>query len=229
MLDVGKVMVQISVAGLVGTHVRDHVPKGRVRWQLIVLDSLGGCWHVFPVIQFAVVDLLQEDSVGVHCLLLEVANKSMARRWRNHVRQEVPIEKDSLCCGDHESVEDPWVAQSQEKEEVHTFVLRLLQQVVDPAVVALQGSQTAQVALHASNHAWDTSYGLEEDDAVHPATLVQRLWVVARSKVKRGACQLDDRASDPVTDTLRLLVGVLNLFNLLLGVDRVSHAVALGV
>ena len=64
----------------------------------------------------------------------------MARRRSDHVHQEVEIEETSLAKGDDQSVQDSWVSHLEEKEEMHTLVLSLLKQVMDPAVVALERS-----------------------------------------------------------------------------------------
>ncbi len=42
---------------------------------------------------------------------------------------------------DGHSEDEAWLSQLQESEEVHPFVLRLFQQRVDPAMVAVHPSQ----------------------------------------------------------------------------------------
>ena len=54
----GEVVVKVAMAGLVGPHVRHHVPEGGIRSQLVVLHGLGRCWHRLPVLEVTLVDLL---------------------------------------------------------------------------------------------------------------------------------------------------------------------------
>ena len=93
---VGEVMVEISVAGLVGSNIQDHVPEGCIFRHLIVVDGLLGCAHGLPNLKSAVVDLIEHDSVSMHSFLFKVSYKSVACRWREHIGQEVAIEEDTL-------------------------------------------------------------------------------------------------------------------------------------
>ena len=55
---------------------------------------------------------------------------------------------------------------------MHTLIFSLLEQVMDPSMIALQSPQTTQMPLHTANHSWDASNGLKENHAIHPLTLV---------------------------------------------------------
>ena len=83
--------------------------------------------------------------------------------------------------------------------------------------------------LHATDHSWYTSNRLQEDDSVEPATLIEFVWVISRNQIKRPAGARNQEHSEAVANALRRLVSVLYLLYFLLGVDRMSHAIALGV
>ena len=51
-------------------------------------------------------------------------------------------------------------------EQVHALVLRLLEQRVDPAVVAAHEAERAEVAVLGGDHAGDARNGLEHDGAM---------------------------------------------------------------
>jgi len=92
--------------------------------------------------QVALVDRLDQSSVRVDCLFLKVAYKSVAERWKQHVSERVRVEENTLCRDDRESLQNARLSQVKEEEQVHTLVLRLLQQVIYPSVVPLKFSQT---------------------------------------------------------------------------------------
>ena len=109
---------------------------------------------------------------------------------------------------------------------MHALVLCLLEQVMDPAMVALKCPQTAQVPLHATNHTWHAGNRLQEDNAIHPTALIKLLRVISRDHVKGGTSDLDHEIGEAVPDSCWGLVSVLHILYFLLGVDRVGHAVA---
>ena len=65
-----------------------------------------------------------------------------------------------VCCGptlssQHSSPEEEvGLLERQEGEQVHALILSLLQQRVDPAMVALEAAQGSQVPQHGPHHAW---------------------------------------------------------------------------
>ena len=136
--NVGEVVIQVPMASLISAHMSDHVSEGGIRGQVVILDGLLGCLHALPVGKVALVDLLKQHCVRVNCLFLQVANESMAVGGRQKICNEVGIEEDSLRRSNHQAIQDAWVPQLQEKEQVHALVLSLLEQMVDPAMVAFQ-------------------------------------------------------------------------------------------
>ena len=127
----------------ISPHMRNHLSKTSVVAELVVLASFIGRPHLRPVRQVAFIDLVQDDRVGVHGLLLKVADVAMARRGHQHIREEVRIEEHSLADCNTKSVQDSWVSKLEEKEQVHALVLCLLQQVMNPAMVTLQRPQAS--------------------------------------------------------------------------------------
>ena len=156
-------MVQVTVAGFVGAHVGDHLPERCVLFQLVILDCFLRRLHLLPVNEVAFVDLFEQDRIRMHGLFFEIADEPMAGRGSDHVGQKVRVEEDALGQSDNQSVNDSRISQLQEEEQVHALVLCLLKQVVDPAVVTLEGSQAPQVPLHAPDHAWNAGDGLKEN------------------------------------------------------------------
>jgi len=156
----------------------------------------------------------------------------MARRWREQIGQEIGIEEDCLGSCDKDSVYYARISEPQKEEQVHAFILRLLKQMMNPAVVALQSSQTAQVPLHSADHSWHASNRLQKDHAVHPATFVQPVqifFIVIGDIIVDNTADSDQTISDLASDALRWNMREFDIFSILLGVDRVRHAITLRI
>jgi len=69
--------------------------------------------------------------------LFKIADESVANLRGNQIRKEITVEENTLCEHYRNSEENSRVPLVKEKEKVHSLVLCLLQQVVDPAMVAL--------------------------------------------------------------------------------------------
>ena len=80
---VSEMMVQISMAGLIGSNVCNHVSEAGIFMKLIVLYSFLISFHFKPVLQSRVfsVQLFEQDCISVNSLLLEVADPAMACGW----------------------------------------------------------------------------------------------------------------------------------------------------
>ena len=112
---------------------------------------------------------------------------------------------------------------------MHALVLRLLQQVMNPAVITLESPQTTQVSLHSANHARDTSDTFQEDDSVHPLTLVQLYRVISSDCVKDSSGELNCVPCDFIADATRLLMCIFDLLQILLLIDWMSHSITLRI
>lgn len=70
----------------------------------------------------------------------------------------------TLCAQKEEFHEPAGFAHFQKGQEVHPLVVRLLEQRLDPTIVALQRPYRAQMAEHARHHTRDTGNGFEKDE-----------------------------------------------------------------
>ena len=86
---------------------------------------------------------------------------------------------------DHESGDGASLEHRQAHQKVHPLILGLLEKGVDPAVVALQGSQRAKVTEAGGDKARHSCKGLEHDEA--PLNCPRRRIVlgVARDEIER--------------------------------------------
>ena len=68
----------------------------------------------------------------------------------------------------------------RKEKEMHALVFCLFKEMVNPPMVVLNLPQTSEMALHASDHSWDGSDCLKEDDSVEPSLLLHGVRVVKR-------------------------------------------------
>ena len=232
MLQISEMMIQVSVTGLVCADVQDHISESGVLFHMVILDGLIGSPHLLPHLQIAIVDLLEHHRVGVHGLFFKIAHKPVAKRRRQHVGQEVGVEENTLATSDQHSVDNARVPQLQEEKQVHAFILCLLEQMMNPSVVSLQRSQTAQVPLHSTNHSWHSRNRLKKDNAVHPHTLIHLVHfflIILGDRVETGTGELNQVPTELGTEALWRLVRELHSLSVLLGVDRVRHPITFRV
>ncbi|KXH63971.1 hypothetical protein CNYM01_13806 [Colletotrichum nymphaeae SA-01] len=111
--------------------------------------------RIGPLRQQALVDLVETARVRVHGLLLEVPDEAVGDLGGDEVRQEHAVEEDALGAEDHDLHEPARLRHLHERQEVHALVEALLEERLDPAVVALHAAQAAEVAEHAGDHARD--------------------------------------------------------------------------
>ena len=134
-----------------------------------------------------------------------------------------------MCQSNHQSVDHAMIPQLKIEEQVHALVLRLLQQVMNPAMVALERAQTTQMSVHPTNHTWHASNGFKEDASIHPATLVKFVGVVACRFVKNTARRGNHLEHNIVFNSIWCLVRELDIVGGLLRVDWMRHPVAFRV
>ncbi|CRJ86145.1 hypothetical protein BN1723_000082 [Verticillium longisporum] len=111
------------------------------------------------VSSLAFLDLADAARVRVHGLLLEVADEAMRDLGRDEIRQEHAVEEDALGTDEHDLHEPARLRHLHKGQQVHALIVRLLEQRLDPAVVALHATKAAEMAEHASDHAWDCLVG----------------------------------------------------------------------
>lgn len=119
---------------------------------------------VSPSLETAMVELEQAAGVGVNSLFLKVADEAVANLGREEVRDEHGVVEDTLSTEHDESHEPAGLVHFEEGEEMHSLVVRLLEKGLDPALIRLETANGLEMAQATSNHAGNTSNGLEEDE-----------------------------------------------------------------
>lgn len=107
---------------------------------------------------FVILVVRVRDSLCPTCLFLESANETVGRLWRGEVEQKEEVVHDSLGAEYEEASQERWLRYREEGsddesaqlswppltrvrnpndlQEVHTLVLGLLEQCVDPAAIS---------------------------------------------------------------------------------------------
>jgi hypothetical protein len=85
------------------------------------------------------------------------------------------------------------------------------------------------VTLHTTNHSWNASHGLKEDDSIDPFALIHLFGIIARDKIESHSGHLDSTISNLVFDAFSVSVGDFDALDILLLVDGVSHPVGFGI
>jgi hypothetical protein len=111
------------------------------------------------------VNLVNSPRVRVHGLLLEVPDEAVDDLGGDEVGDEEAVEEDALRADDHGLHKPAGLAHLHKGEKVHALVVALLEEGLDPAVVAAHAAEAVEVAEHAAHHAWDAGYAFEEDEA----------------------------------------------------------------
>mmetsp|Transcript_38366 Transcript_38366/g.75323 ORF Transcript_38366/g.75323 Transcript_38366/m.75323 type:complete len:273 (+) Transcript_38366:1651-2469(+) len=218
-------VVDVAVVGLICSDGQPDVPKLCSLRQLPIVHSNRGCGHVGEQGKVALVHLLQETAVSLHSLLLEVPHESVAEPGRDEIREGVHCKEDALSHQYSKAENGAGFLKNESCHEVHTFVLRLLQQCVDPSVVSLHLSEGVQVSYHRPDHAWHSCNGFKEDDAVQPAPLVQLPEFISGQNVKAKAHHSHRRIRKMLCDVLGFVVGDLHLAGRFLIPHRVGECV----
>lgn len=103
------------------------------------------------------VKFMQAAGVSVNSLFLEVADKAVANLGREEVRDEHGVVEDTLSTEHDESHEPAGLVHFEKGEEVHSLVVGLLEERLDPALVRLETADGLEVAQAPGNHARNTS------------------------------------------------------------------------
>mmetsp|Transcript_20354 Transcript_20354/g.49185 ORF Transcript_20354/g.49185 Transcript_20354/m.49185 type:complete len:218 (-) Transcript_20354:300-953(-) len=178
-----------------------------------------------PLAEAAVIDGVDDRRVRVHRLLLEVADEAVARAGGDHVHQKERVHEDSLGADHAQPEHRPRLLELDEGEEVHPLVLRLLEQSVDPPVVAVHAAKRPKVPQHPRRHPRDARDSLEEDGAVEHLVVCHLPEPVAGEGVEGPAGHLNEHQRQAVRHVRGLDVRLLHRVHLLLGPDSVGHGV----
>lgn len=120
--------------------------------------------------------VLDDVGVCIHRGLLQIAHKPVHGLGVNDVHGHQGWSHDSLCRHNHKASEPRGLKLLQTQQQVHTLVLRLLQQGGDPAIVALQSAQRPEMSEPSSHEARHASYTLQDNET--PLHSLHR-WVVS--------------------------------------------------
>ena len=177
--NIGEVVIQVSMASLVCSYCSQHVSNFVIaRWKHVVLYCVARSWHVRPGWKSTFINCLKQESVSVYSLLFQVANPAVTPSWPEQIHQEIPIRNTYLRESKHNSERNSRVTHGQKQEEVHSLILGLLEEVMDPTVISLKCSETSHVSLHRTHHARYSGDRFQENDSVKPRSfIITRLWV----------------------------------------------------
>mmetsp|Transcript_34096 Transcript_34096/g.88482 ORF Transcript_34096/g.88482 Transcript_34096/m.88482 type:complete len:306 (-) Transcript_34096:283-1200(-) len=220
-------MVHVAVASLIGADGKDHVQNGGPLLEPPV--HLGDLWGLLlmPLRNFRCLQVLSQVGVRLHSLLFEVTHSRVACLGEEDVQEHVRIEHDALPKKHHSTEKGARLAHLEERQQVHALVLRLLQQGVDPAVVALHPAQAVHVAEHAGHHPGHTGHGLQKDGSRHPLVRCHLVRPIAGGKIEGRAHGLDGTVCHILVDLLRRLVPRCDTLHILLRVHRVHEEIRL--
>lgn len=110
-------------------------------------------------------NLVNGSRVGVNSFLLQVSDEAVDNLGSNKVCEEHSVEKDTLGADDHELHEPAGFAKLHEHQKMHTLVVTLLEERLDPTVVALHAAEAVEVAKHTAYHARHAGNALKKDEA----------------------------------------------------------------
>ncbi len=112
---------------------------------------------------------------------------------------------------------------------MESLVVGLFDEVVDPAVVPLHGSEASKMSAHAADHAGDAGNSLEEEASGDPFGFGHFIGIIPGEVVVGFSDELDGLIGDFVFEGLGLEVLVLDFLGFGHGIGVVGHSVAEGV
>jgi len=84
---------------------------------------------------------------------LQVPHDTVRGLGRNHVKQKVKVEEDTLGKQNQQALKPKGLGNMNKSHQVHAFILRFVQEYADPAVIAFDLAQGMQMLQHTANHA----------------------------------------------------------------------------
>eukprot|EP00960_Hanusia_phi_P009095 262805-Hanusia_phi.AAC.1 len=168
---------------------------------------------------------MDDVRVCLDCLLLEVAYKAMAEARTGYVGDEEEVHEDPLGGNDGRAESVAGLLELDEREQVHALVLGLLEQRVDPSVVAIHAAQRAEMTKHPRRHSRHRRHRLEEADSANDLGLGELAEAEAREGVKGPAAELDSVVGHAVNEPFDRLVCLPYPVHLLICPDGVVHGV----
>lgn len=133
-------MVNLPVLRLVCSNHHQDIPHVRIRLQVEVANRDVRGLEVCPFWNHPVFKIGDRTGVGDHGLFLDIPDEAVACAWRDEVREEKGVKKDTLATEDHHSHEPTRLPEVKEGEKVETLVISLLEKSLDPGVVPLEAA-----------------------------------------------------------------------------------------
>lgn len=197
--DVGKSVVDLLVVVFVSHHLKQDIKDLGVGLELPVLDCDFRRSFLAPLVEFLVLGIFHGAdgvNVGMNGAFLQVADESVAPlAVGDDVHDEEHVPHDALRDEDAQTHDEAGAAemllQVKGNKHVHALVLSLLKKRLNPAVVALHGSQRLEMAQSSCNGSGNSRSGLKEQDATENLGLGELAELVAAEEVEGEANELD--------------------------------------
>mmetsp|Transcript_34099 Transcript_34099/g.106757 ORF Transcript_34099/g.106757 Transcript_34099/m.106757 type:complete len:230 (+) Transcript_34099:298-987(+) len=212
-------VVDIAVVCLVHAYRKHQIPHRRIRPQVPVVDGnlRGGLG--LPVLELAIVDLVDDVGVGLDCLLLEVPDKAMTKARAGDVGDKEEVHKDPLGSNDGCAESVAGLLELDKREQVHALVLSLLEQRVDPSMITIHATKRSEMAEHSCCHSWYRCYCLKEADATDDLGLRELAEAKAREGIEGPAAELDSTERKAVHKIFHWSMSLPHSVDLLVGPD----------
>lgn len=136
---------------------------------------------ILPLGERTLVNFLETSRISVDGLLLEVSDEAVHNLGGHEVGEEEAVEEEALCANDHGLHEPTRLAHLHERQEMHAFVVALLEEGFDPAVVSLHASEAVEVTQHTAHHSWHASDAFEEDESDKLDRVSPHRWSLSKS------------------------------------------------
>mmetsp|Transcript_60163 Transcript_60163/g.137997 ORF Transcript_60163/g.137997 Transcript_60163/m.137997 type:complete len:272 (-) Transcript_60163:21-836(-) len=148
---------------------------------------------------------LDDVRVGVDRHLLDVADGAVRGARGEDVQGDEEARPPELQAVHDGTLRGRHLKGIDEREEVHPLILRLLEERMDPSVIARHGAQRREVAVLGRDHAGHAGDGLEEEEARDDALWGRVRRVVAGELVERPVGAVNGARDHFLREQLRLV------------------------
>eukprot|EP00756_Hemistasia_phaeocysticola_P028606 Hpha_TRINITY_DN16184_c0_g3::TRINITY_DN16184_c0_g3_i1::g.7891::m.7891 len=202
-------VVHVPVVRFISGDLFDHIVEACVFGEIPVpLRDLRG-FQVTPCpVQLRPVGAhpLQHVCVGGHRGLLQVPDESVQDRGMHYVAGQQGGGHDILRGAYRHSGQDARLEHLHENKQVHALVLRLLNQCVDPTVVALHTLQAPEETAHTRDHSGHPGNTLQDKNTVRHCTRGRVLTSVTGDQIEGVVANAHSCVDYPVQQRLRRVV-----------------------
>ena len=128
----------------------------------------------------------------------------MAELWVGQICNKEGVHENSLKVNDNCSLYQAGFSDVQEDNQMEYLVVSLFNQMVNPAIVSLHGSETSQMTTHSTNHSRASSDSFKEEASGDPFGFSHLLWVIFGEVVVGFPNELDGGARNLIFKGFRL-------------------------